>query len=214
MNIPSSQPGSPQKKRISQDERSAVTRNKLLDATFRILEELGHAGLRSANISTESGVSRGGLLHHYATKELLVAALLERMLERMEEESWNRIKSVPDDAVLPALVDDARSRFFGSSFKVQLDILVASGSEKPIVNVLKSLTGGDQVLARDGWALRLESTGVERKTARQTTSFLWNLVKGLGLRNLVNPDYKLDDRAIALALDLAHRRCYVKGTSL
>ena len=96
----------------NQDERSAATRKKLMDGAYQILRRLGHAGLRSANIAEESGVSRGGLLHHYASKELLIAAVCERIFNEMEEESWQRISETSDENILSAIVKDARDRFF------------------------------------------------------------------------------------------------------
>lgn len=193
--------------RQTRDDRSTETREKLLDAAYCILLDLGHAGLRSANISRESGVSRGGLLHHYASKELLIAAVYERIVNRMEDESWERIAEARDDELLSAIVADAQQRFFNPAFKVMLDILVASGKEEPVTKTLEALAQRERSHARDGWAARVAATGIERATAAQVTSFLWNMVKGLGVRGLVHHDNEHDDRVIALTLELAHRRC-------
>ena len=191
----------------NQDERSAATRKKLMDGAYQILRRLGHAGLRSANIAEESGVSRGGLLHHYASKELLIAAVCERIFNEMEEESWQRISETSDENILSAIVKDARDRFFDESCIVLLDILVASRDEAPVADVRGKFADRDRSLARDAWANRLAATGVDRRTARLVTGFLWNAVKGMAIRTLVREDKEHEERAIALALQLSEQQC-------
>ena len=211
LNAEKPQPVAKVKPRKKQYERSAATQDKLLEATYRILRDSGHAALRSASISRESGVSRGGLLHHYPTKELLIASVLERIIEGMEEESWKQIDSieddVEDDVLLSAIVSDACRRFLDESYRVLLDILIASGERGPVADVWKSWSDGSRGSARDGWAKKLASAGVDATVAEEVTSFLWAMVKGQVARNLVRRDQDLCDRIIALGLDLANSRC-------
>ncbi|MCJ2188435.1 TetR/AcrR family transcriptional regulator [Novosphingobium beihaiensis] len=198
-------------RRQTREERSAATRDKLLNGTYRLLLSVGHAGLRSANISQESGVSRGGLLHHFASKELLIAAVYEWTVQRLEDESWQRIEAAGDEELLEAIIADARQRFFSDSFKVILDILVASSEEEPLAETLKTQADGERAPAREGWAARLAAAGVEPELAGQVASFLWNTVKGLAVRSFVNDDQEHTERVIALAHDLAARRCNLPG---
>ena len=192
---------------VTKATQSAMTRDRLLDAAYRILRDQGHAGLRSANVSSESGVSRGGMLHHYPTKELLVAAVYERIVDTMEEESWKRIRASSEDEVLSAIVKDAQSRFVDDAYKITLDILIASSKEKPLAKARKNLAARHQPTAREGWAQRLAATGVDAETAGLVTGFLWDLVKGIALRNTVHKDEALNKRIIKLGLKLARDRC-------
>lgn len=194
------------KQRQTRAQRSAATREKLLDGAYQILLELGHVGLRSANVSEVSGVSRGGQLHHFATKEQLIAAVYERTYQQLEDESWERIAAADSDDVLRSLVEDARQRFFSDTFRVLLDIHVASGKEKPLLETLKTLSQSERPPAREGWAARLAAAGVKRELADKTASFLWNCVKGLAVRALVAQDKAHEERVLRLALDLASRR--------
>lgn len=190
----------------SQDDRSAATREKLMDGAYRVMLELGHAGLRSANISSAAGVSRGGLLHHYPTKEMLIAAVYERIVDRMEADTLDRIASSEHGSVLEAIVADARERFFGEAYRVMLDILIASGEEEPVAAVLRTLEERERKPAHLCWAERLEETGAPRDLAVKVASFLWYLVKGLAVRSLVYRDEVHDRRVIALGLSVADKR--------
>ncbi len=64
-----------------QDERSAETRKRLLDATVDCLFERGYAGTTTAEIASRAGFSKGAQLHHFPTKEKLVISALEYLFE-------------------------------------------------------------------------------------------------------------------------------------
>ena len=186
-----------------QQGRSASTRDQILDTTYQIMRDLGHAGLRSAKVIDQSGVSRGGLLHHYPTKDLLVAAVYERIVDRIEQDSLRRIGATKDADILSAIVEDAQARFFDDSYKVTLDILIASGKDESLAKVRKALEERYSPGAQNQWASRLMESGVEAGKAYQITSFLWNMVKGIAVRNLVQKQGDLSEQVIALGLELA-----------
>lgn len=71
--------------RRTQEERSAATRARLLDATVECLIEFGYAGTTTTVISERAGVSRGAQLHHYPTKAALVAATVEHLAVKIGE---------------------------------------------------------------------------------------------------------------------------------
>ena len=61
------------------------TRQKLLEAACRLLLEEGVARLTLSAVAARAGVSKGGLLYHFGTKEALVLAMLDHALQRFEE---------------------------------------------------------------------------------------------------------------------------------
>src|SRR3954464_2789270 len=65
---------SPQRR--SQAERSATTREALLDATVACLIEDGYAHTTTSRVAERAGVSRGAHLHHFQTRTSLVAAAI------------------------------------------------------------------------------------------------------------------------------------------
>lgn len=74
-----------------------MTRDRLLDAAEAVLAEHGSQGLTLAAVAERAGVSKGGLLYHYATKDALVRALIERLVAgfdslvesfRLERPGW------------------------------------------------------------------------------------------------------------------------------
>jgi len=59
--------------RMSQADRSARMREKLLHATLECLAERGYAATSTNEVVRRAGVSRGALAHHFASKAELVA---------------------------------------------------------------------------------------------------------------------------------------------
>jgi AcrR family transcriptional regulator len=68
----------PQKRR-NQAERSAATREALLNATLECLVEDGYANTTTARVAERAGVSRGAHLHHFQTRDALLAAAAEHL---------------------------------------------------------------------------------------------------------------------------------------
>jgi AcrR family transcriptional regulator len=68
--------------RRSQAERSAATREALLDATIDCLIEEGYASTTTSRVSERAGLSRGAHLHHFQTRNALVAAAVEQLAGR------------------------------------------------------------------------------------------------------------------------------------
>lgn len=58
-------------------DRSTTTKESLLASAARVVKEDGAAHLTLDRVAREAGVSKGGLLYHFPTKDALVTALLE-----------------------------------------------------------------------------------------------------------------------------------------
>lgn len=85
-----------QAKRVTQAERTAATRKRLLDATIACLNERGYAGTSTTLIAERAGVSRGAQLHHFPSKAELVLAAIEHVFQRHRHEFRRAILAVSD----------------------------------------------------------------------------------------------------------------------
>ncbi|RCS22910.1 TetR/AcrR family transcriptional regulator [Phyllobacterium salinisoli] len=72
--------------RRSNRERSGQTREKLIDAARRLFVEKSYAETSTPEIVEVAGVTRGALYHHFADKQALFRAVVEREAERVAEE--------------------------------------------------------------------------------------------------------------------------------
>ncbi|RQR33410.1 TetR/AcrR family transcriptional regulator [Burkholderia sp. Bp9143] len=65
--------------------RSEISRKKAIDAALGILTRDGVGGLTFDALSRESGISKGGLLHQFRTKQGVLEALLEFQQQQFEQ---------------------------------------------------------------------------------------------------------------------------------
>lgn len=90
------------KARRTQAERTADTKRALLDATVQVIHRLGYGGATIALIAEEAGVTRGAVLHHFGTRAILMAEVINDVFER-ENDEYSRMDA---EAHLGHLVSD------------------------------------------------------------------------------------------------------------
>src|SRR6202008_2095778 len=70
----------------SHADRRAATRRRLLDATIETLVESGYSRTSTLEVQARAGVSRGALLHHFASRaDLLISAVDHLIALRVAE---------------------------------------------------------------------------------------------------------------------------------
>ena len=62
---------------MEQNRTSSQTRESIFEACSQILRHEGLTNLTLQAVANEAGISKGGLLYHFETKEALVEALFE-----------------------------------------------------------------------------------------------------------------------------------------
>jgi len=168
--------------RRTQAERTAETCGKLLDAAEQVLVARGYAGTSTPEVCRQAGVSNGSLLHHYGTRERLLAATLERVYERRRRE------------VLAALQGAGRSRdrvrvlvermwpvFDSDDFKVILELWLAAandaGLRRRVLPVMEAFDRAIRPLAAE----LFPGAARDPRQLAAGIGILFNFMQGLGL---------------------------------
>lgn len=122
-----------------QEERSAETRQKLLDATVECLHECGYTGTTTIEIARRAGVSRGAQLHHFPFKQDLVVRALEHVFALRLEQFVQAAAELPAslDARIDALIDLLWPAFKGPAFYAWLELVVASRTDAPLRDAVR-----------------------------------------------------------------------------
>lgn len=79
-------------------------REQILDAALGVVEEQGVSAVTFESVSTASGISRGGLVYHFPSKDALLLALHEHLAQRWDDELVETLGSEPE-----AASEDART---------------------------------------------------------------------------------------------------------
>ena len=83
-----------QKPRRRTQERTGITRAKLLEAAASLFIEHGYEGVGIKDIKTTAGVQRGLLCYHFQDKETLWKAMASRTFKLMEAELEPRMEII------------------------------------------------------------------------------------------------------------------------
>jgi AcrR family transcriptional regulator len=65
---------------------AAHTKQQILDSAAAVIVRDGVGNLTLDRVAKEAGISKGGLLYHFAQKEQLIKALIERILHDFDED--------------------------------------------------------------------------------------------------------------------------------
>lgn len=79
----------------TKQEAAAQTREKLIASALQTIQQHGIVGLTLDAVAREAGVSKGGLLHHFANKDALVEAILRSLLDAFTQQVHARYAAEP-----------------------------------------------------------------------------------------------------------------------
>lgn len=77
-------------------ERAEATRERIVQAARELVIEYGYDGVSTGQVLQVAGVSRGGLYHHFAGKQELMAAVLEAVERDFTERLTAAVADAPD----------------------------------------------------------------------------------------------------------------------
>jgi AcrR family transcriptional regulator len=73
-----------------------LARSKLLDAATECLHRAGFANTTTSAVAEAAGVSRGAMLHHFPSKEELLVALAQRVLDESFSRYAQKLQGIAD----------------------------------------------------------------------------------------------------------------------
>jgi AcrR family transcriptional regulator len=167
------------------------TRDRILDAAESIVISAGVSRLTLEAAAVEAGLSKGGVLYHFRTRDALVSAMVERLVAAFDADL--EAESAADDTAgsdaagryvrayvratvrRPRTAEDLRRERAGAA------VLAAMASEPHLLEPLRR--------SFDRWQRRLESDGVDpvcAMVARLAADGMW-LVELFGFAPLPEP---------------------------
>jgi AcrR family transcriptional regulator len=176
--------------RRTQEERSAETRARLLDATIASLVEVGYASTTTTAVCERAGVSRGAQVHHFPRKQDLVVAAVAHLAARRAAELRRRAEAVPDASGanrLDALLDLVTEAFGGPLFDAALELWVAARTD---AELHRSLYQFERVAGRGLTSLWREVAGELANHERfdALLELTMHMARGMALQKILRSD--------------------------
>ena len=135
--------------------KGLTTRDRLLDGAETVVIQLGASALTLDAVATAAGVSKGGLLYHFPSKDHLARALVERAVQRVDT----------------ALEEASTTGMPGAFTRAYINITMGDGSQQaegdPLSSALLGALAVDPTLldplrqAYARWQSRLEDDGID-----------------------------------------------------
>lgn len=107
---------------LTQVERRATTRAKLLDAAEDSLLDRGYAALTLADVASRAGVTTGAVQRHFTTKQGLLLAVFDRAADR-QLEAMGRLRPASVDAPLAERLRVAMTQIWEALDRQRLQLL-------------------------------------------------------------------------------------------
>ncbi|MFC7449133.1 TetR/AcrR family transcriptional regulator [Rhodococcus daqingensis] len=174
--------------REPQQDRSRLTRQRLLEATIDCLAEQGWAATTVGVVATRAGVSRGAAQHHFPTREDLITAALEFMFDSRMEAARLEATGLPagpgrTEAIVTRLVE----YYTGTLFKAALQVWTAAASDPALRERVLPL---EEKFGRVAHRTAVAMLGVEEGDviAHRWVQLTLDLARGLGLADVLTDD--------------------------
>jgi AcrR family transcriptional regulator len=185
--------------RKTQEQRSAKTQHLLARAAFELIKESGYANFRVASVAKAAGVSQGGQLHHFPSKDLMTMAAIDYAIELAERVTARNLKSyAATDDVVAAITEDSADYYFSASFDVAMDVTKAASANPDLRKSIAVAHRRYRSDAEGGWLQILLSQGWQQSEAQDLIAMTASLVRGFAIRSMIRPDRREIDRLMAV----------------
>jgi AcrR family transcriptional regulator len=184
--------------REPQQDRSRVTRARLLESAVGCLAELGWSGATVAVVAEHAGVSRGATQHYFPTREDLFTAALEHMAEvrlaEIRREAARR--SAGAVAATSDVVGLLVRLYTGPLFRAALQLWAAAAASEVLRELVVPL---EARLGREAHRAAVELLGADESVpgVHEAVQATLDLARGLGLADTLTDDSRRRTRIIA-----------------
>lgn len=169
-------------------DRSRMTRQRLLSATIELLAEDGWNAATVGAVAERAGVSRGAAQHHFPVREDLITAALQFMFDErtgLADQELGASPSGPDrtERIVTQLVE----YYTGPLFRAALQVWTAAAADPQLRDRVLPL---EETFGRRVHKMAVRRLGVDDNdpVAHRLVQATLDLARGLGLAGLLSDD--------------------------
>ncbi|OLT53785.1 hypothetical protein BJF89_03030 [Corynebacterium sp. CNJ-954] len=173
--------------RVAQQERSKVTRRRLLEAALATLSDQGFPATTVSAVAARAGVSRGAAQHHFPTRDSLVEAALEEFFSERTQKLRTSVANL-STGTNGAPVDEVLELVFGffsnRPFHAALHIWAAASTDASLREMIVPAEAryGREVYQLTALALNAD---LSDQHTRRLLGLTLDVARGLGLGSVL-----------------------------
>lgn len=185
--------------RKTQEQRRHDTKKAVLSAAVKVLSETGYSKFSSGRVAVRANVSRGALEHYYPTKDALLIAVCQYVIDEGLAEA-KRLAS--RDAAFADPVErfllDSEHYFFSSTYRAMIELAIAIDGNAKLKRLYHDVLMKGRAELNKVWLDALTSAGVPAENAELFVDLTHHFFRGLFLVSAWLP-YKPDRPALLRA---------------
>jgi AcrR family transcriptional regulator len=159
-----------------------AARTAILDAAEKVMTEVGPAGLRISTVAEAAGMAHPNIIHHFGSREGLIAAVANRVGQRATDRITSAIKKAAAAGAnqkLEALTEVLDTAFLGDEGRL-VAWLHMSGVENAMDSNMKRILAVSQEL-RKTVDVNADAVNTNRLVGLITLALLGEVVYGPGI---------------------------------
>jgi AcrR family transcriptional regulator len=170
-------------------ERTARMRERILVATLDQIYECGILAASTPEIVKRAGVSRGAMLHHFPTKEMLIGAAVEKLLTDEIADLRNVAAAYAEhEKSIDDFVDYLWERFSGRLFMITMDFLSSARTDDKLREAVVPISLNFHQSLNEIWSQFFK---YQQKSPAQVQTLLNTtlcLMRGMGVQTVIKED--------------------------
>ena len=179
--------------------RAAARRTQILDAAAQCFRAYGFHGASIANISRQAGMSAGHIYHYFENKEAIIAAIVQRDLERLGV-IWAELRVSHDvrETMIELSADGVKDTMDTFSAGLRLEIITEAARNPEVARIVQAANRYGMA----SWAetLRLARQAGGRNDDEETFAAMVEIIaamfEGLMVRAIRNPEINREHMVI------------------
>jgi AcrR family transcriptional regulator len=193
------------RKRRSQEERSAESRRKLIEAVIQLVHEAGYSKLTITGVAQRAGLTTGAVQHHFASAHELLRGVIDTVYPLFKMPVLQiDIKTAGVAKCVDELIDQYWNVYSRAEYLVIWEIMFGTAEDSTIRQHMRSLQDETVTQAVDDLVKLFSGLNIPRKPAAELFRFITNHMRGLALLSMFEED-------LAAAPDLTLLKAAVYG---
>jgi AcrR family transcriptional regulator len=183
---------------VDEGSRAAVRRTQILDAATQCFRTCGFHGASIARISRLAGMSTGHIYHYFANKEAIIAAIVQRDLERIVT-VWAELRASRDvrETMIALSAEGVGDHLDADAAKLRLEIITEAARNPEVARIVHAADCCCMASLIETLRIARQMSGMHDDDATLTSmaEVLAAIFEGLSIRTIRNPG--LDREALA-----------------
>ena len=173
--------------RRTQEERSAETRARIVEAAARCVSERGFRGATMTAIAEQGGVTWGAMQHQFGDKEAILDAVLEHALGELESRIAKVGESAPDPALrVSRFAKAVPDLLAGESYRAFLEIQLNRSRDSESAP-REPWEGHVAAVLERAWMAAFGDLGLPRRAVLESQRLVFMVLAGMATESMLFP---------------------------